>query len=201
MKIVAMVRFNNSWAYVFDEPVSLKYREEIHDKRRYLIGQDGPFYSFLRYEKSGPTWKAFAGRPMQLRMEDGTVRTVKDDWWSCESPIGPMSSITYSTVDELKKCYVYTGASCKSDELEELIDEYENRKSEPYGHRAGGYRYDYEDFRKIINFDDLRKKAWREEAHLKKANSHLIRSVKEWAAKAKAKPRFRVPAICERIAS
>lgn len=187
MKIIAMVRFNDNWAYVFDEPISLKYREEVHDGTRYLIGQSGPFFDFLKYEKSAGRFKAFAGRPLTLHMVDGTTQIVKNDWWSCGNPLGETQHITYSTVAELKRCYVYSGGECHAAALQEMTEEYDNRTSKPYGHRAGGYRYDYYDYEKIINFDDLRTSLFATKRRMERGKRHLIKNVKVWAALAKSR--------------
>ena len=186
MKIVAMVRFNNDWAYVFDEAPSLKYREEMHGGGRFLVGQDGPFFDFLQYEKPKGRSKAFAGRTLRLPMEDGTVWKVKDSWWQTTSPIGGMAKITHSTVAELKRCYVFYGAYCDAKLLQKAIAEYENRTSGPYGHRAGGYRYDYYDFEKIIKFDDLMTSKLRESIYFEKTKGHLVKKVKDFARKVAA---------------
>lgn len=179
MKIVAMVRFNNDWAYVFDEPICLKYREETHDGQLYLIGQSGPFYDFLKFQRASGRFKAFAGRKFTLNMEDGTQRVIQDDWWSCGSPIGPLTHITHSSIKSLKKCYVYAGGNCNQEALQTMVDEYDNRTSEPYGHRTGGYRYDYYDYKKVIEFDDLRSKQLREQRYFEKTKSHLVQKVKD----------------------
>ncbi|MCA1298005.1 hypothetical protein [Stappia indica] len=195
MKIVAMVRFNKKWAYVFDAPVCFQYSEETINGVRYLIGRDGPFVRALQYEKAQGRFKAFAGAEITLSMADGSSRTVKDDWWSVVPPFSGVTAITYNTVDELKRCYVYMGGCVETGALESLVSEYETRTSGPYGHPAGGWRYGYYDFEKVIKFDDIRRNALRKQFHLERANKHLVRHAKSWAAAARSKPRFRVKAI------
>lgn len=194
MKIVAMVRFNAGWAYVFDAPVIFRHSEETINGVRYLIGRDGPFVKALRYEKARGGLKAFAGAEITLDMADGSSRTVKDDWWHVAPPCNGVASITYNTVDELKRCYVYRGACVETSALEALVSEYETRTSGPYNHPAGGWRYDYYDFQKVITFDDMRGNAIRKQFRLETAKKHLVSQVKTWAAAARAKPRFRVKA-------
>lgn len=195
MKIIAMVRFNSHWAYVFDEPVSFKYREETIEGKRFLIGRSGPFFDILRYKKATASFKAFAGREFSIEMEDGAIRKIKDDWWSSGSPFDDVINITYGTIENLKRCYVFSGGHVFKHTLERMVEEYENRISGPYGYRAGGWRYDYYDFEKVIKFDDERRRYFREKRHLETANKHLIRNVKAWAERARTKPRVRVPAI------
>lgn len=52
MKIIAIVKFDDEWAYVFDKDSPIKYTEKNIDGARYLVGESPPLYDFLKYEKS-----------------------------------------------------------------------------------------------------------------------------------------------------
>jgi len=182
MKIVAMVRFNNKWAYVFDEEISFRYREEVIDGNRFLIGRNGPFLTCLQYQKASGSMRAFAGRKMTLQMEDGSLRDVQNDWWHCVSPFENIVSITCSTIDSLKRCYVYSGADCDASVLNELISEYENRTRPPYSFADGGYRYPYYDFEKVIKYADETRRLREKISKLERDKKNLIAEARRQAA-------------------
>ncbi|WP_417814080.1 hypothetical protein [Thalassospira alkalitolerans] len=189
LKIVAMVRFNKGWAYVFDRQISFKYREETHGVSRLLVGRDGPIFDLLQYSKAGRHAKAFAGREFSLRMEDGSIRNLKDDWWSCGPPNEyDVTRITFSNITDLKRCYVYYGGYCDPEILAEMESEYENRVDRN-GNRAGGWRYDYYDFEKVICYDDMRARMLKDVRHAERATASVIKEAKRWSQLVKAEGR------------
>jgi len=160
LKIVALVKMNAGLAYVFNRPIALRYREESIDGERYLIGRDGPIVNCLGCAPATGRMRAFAGRELILTMEDGTVRSVKDNWWSCLTPYPGFASIGYSCVEELARCYVFTSGQCRRDALDELREEYEQGES-------GGCVYPYWGYEKALRFDSLRKRVFKLEGDKK----------------------------------
>lgn len=186
MKIVAMVRMNSGFAYVFDEPIQLKYHREVIDGCAYLIGKHGPFRSFLKYRRSrGRNDRAFAGRTLRLRGHNGVTVRVKNHWWNCADPRGETISIAASTVDELKQCYVFSGCSCDPEALQEMVDEYNNRTCAPYNWVDGGYIYPYRDFERVITFESHRKRFYERLYELEQQNKKLQRDKRNLIAEAR----------------
>lgn len=186
LKILAMVRFNNKWAYVFNRPTRLLYREELIDGRRYLVGRDGPLCSFLVYGRD-PHSKAFAGREFTLPMEDGSERKVKDVWWSCASPHPGHISITSSDQDTLRSCYVFSGCSCERAALEAMVQEYEERRGNtPFRFPDGGYRYPYWEYEKVLKYDSETRKLRARIFRLERDKKNLIAEARRQAARAAA---------------
>lgn len=183
MRIEAMVRINRDWAYVFDRPISFCYQKEKIDGTTYLIGRDGPFVTALYYQRSkGRNDRAFAGRTLNLISESGVRFRIKDHWWSTLPPFPGLASISWGTPEQLKKCYVFTGgATCDATVLNEMIEEYENRTKPPYGFPAGGFRYDYWEYEKVLQFNNLRREAIYTELKLKRDKKNLIAQCKRLA--------------------
>ena len=177
LKIEAIVKFNSEFAYVFNRKPDLRYREIDG----LLIGQDGPFINALFYRRStGRSDRAFAGREFSYQMTDGSTKKYKDSWWSgvdsgsLKDKFGlDLIDIPMGTVAELKNCYVFCGISVDKTPLEDLIKEYV------------GTTYEYWDYEKVINFDDMRKKYIYRQLDLERDKRNIIKEAKKWAKLAK----------------
>lgn len=129
MKIVAIVKLNNIHAYVFDE-MPAYVGKKISDKS--IISTNGLIYRFYEYEYCSFS-KAFAGIKFDLQMEDGSTFTCKDVWWDSINDemrkyVGKgIYYITFSTVDDLKRCYCFSGAYILEGELDKYIQEYNGK--------------------------------------------------------------------------
>jgi len=139
IKIVGVVKFNKGEAFVLNHMPELEYT-------RYgstIIGTDGTFHVcyVLQYTKYS---KAFGGREFDLTMKDGEVVHCKGQWWSSISNIflelypGTVP-VTYGTIEELKKCYVFTGFRATRSKIETLRAAYK------------GLVYGYDEYRKMLN--------------------------------------------------
>ena len=185
LKILAMVRMNKDWAYVFNRPIRLSYKEETVDGGTYLIGRDGPIVSCLVYKKEG-SLKAFAGRELALTMEDGATRTAKDFWWSCPPPGGDYASISVSDVESLRRCYVFTSAHCDRNALQEMVNEYEDRTGDNFWRLPnGGYRFPYWDYEKVIKHDGIVGGLRNEVTKLGNAKENAVQQAQTWAQEAR----------------
>jgi hypothetical protein len=142
MKILAVVKFNDHHAFVFDQPIEYTY-EEIEDM---LIGSDESriFYSCLFYKKPFGNFKAFAGRKFDLPLKDGGTIHCDGQYWDGKSEKASkikgvnIIPITGKYIEELKKCYVYYGMYADEDKLNQLISQYD------------GKIYEYNEYEKLI---------------------------------------------------
>jgi hypothetical protein len=67
------VTLNRAPEYVYDW---------FNDDHTIVVGQDGIAYENLSYGKPSPSFEAFAGRPFDIALKDGSVIHAKGDWWS-----------------------------------------------------------------------------------------------------------------------
>ncbi|ALJ98271.1 hypothetical protein BiPBO1_57 [Brucella phage BiPBO1] len=164
LKIIALVQINSSEALVLNRPLKMLYEFQGRD----LIGSDGPFRDALRYELPQGRFKAFAGREFDIPLKNGGTVRAKGQYWS--AGLEGFTETAYGTVDELKKCYVYTGALVDPAALQELRSEYT------------GCVYPYWEYEKVIKYDDERRywinKYFKLEDRFRRDKKHLIANVK-----------------------
>ena len=172
MEIVAKVKFNDRIALILNERPKLVY----HRIGSYIIyGTDGVFYNCYRKESYGDNWKAFGGRKFQLEIEeDGEIVNCYGQWWDAGySEVSKHLNInlhdtTAQSLDELKKCYVFTGYHSDKIKLQELVDNCPDKNV-----------YDYRDYEKIIRYDDMLKRWISKRTELERDKKNLIKSIKE----------------------
>jgi hypothetical protein len=133
-KVIAAVEFNDGEALVLNRPIRFVYEEVGRD----FVGSDGPFRDFLGYGTAG-NMKAFAGRELHLTMTDGSVRKVKDNWWSTWKE--GYSDLVVRDLDALKKCYVFSSAHITQENYAALRSTY-----------TGGV-FDYWDYEKVLKHE------------------------------------------------
>ena len=99
-----------------DIPIKLVYSR----KRRGLhIGRHGDFYGFLSGD--GSKGEAFAGRPFDISMDDGSKFHCQWNMWSCCPPEYLNASIVNAaskSLVQLKSCYVYSSGYVERTALE-----------------------------------------------------------------------------------
>lgn len=140
MKIIALVKFNDEKAIVFDEMPGLLYSEH----NTCLIGEGGIFYDFLIYERPGKNWRAFAGRKFELPLKCGGVVECSGQWWdghnaeALEMVKAEMLRIVCATPSSLCSCYVYGSRYADKNALIYLLKQYK------------GPVYEYWDYEKIV---------------------------------------------------
>lgn len=112
MKILDIVKFNDRIAIVVDTVPELTYEKEWI----YLIGSDESKLLFdCLYYESDRYAKAFAGREFDLPMKDGSITHCNGQYWSgrveeCAERLGiKLGDVTIQSLDELKRCYVFSG--------------------------------------------------------------------------------------------
>lgn len=142
IKAVAKVKFNDGYAYVLNRDIKFQYTKI---DRFTIIGEDEGALSFFKYEPPSPNWKAFGGRKFELLLTDGTVEKCYGQWWDGWSDaarqlfdVNQICCFTFSTIEELRKCYVYTGVYALKDWLKKLDDAYK------------GEIYEYWEYQKVI---------------------------------------------------
>ena len=161
LKVVAVVQINSGEALVLNRPLNFIYEEIGRD----LIGSDGPFKRPLIYSPASEAFKAFAGSEMNLNMQDGSQRAVKDHWWSGSLP--GHQGVTACDLESLKKCYVFFGGMViTADDFQALRESYT------------GCVYPYWDYEKVIKYNDVRMDLYRRLRHEEKRVNSLIREVK-----------------------
>lgn len=142
IKIIAKVRFNDDYAYVLNRNVNFLYTK-MDDKT--IIGYDEEIYKFYKKDTFCERWKAFGGRKFELKLTDGSVEKCYGQWWDGITKTAQelfkdkrIKLFTFSSNEELKKCYVYFGCWCDAEWLEKLDAEYT------------GKIYDYYEYEKIL---------------------------------------------------
>lgn len=170
IKVDALVEFNDSCALVLNRMPEFKvYRRNASLAWSY----DSGFYNCYRYERPSKAFQAFGGREFELPLSAGGSLKCNGQWW--DGGIENLqkitkiktSSCTISTIDRLKECYVFSAAYISEEKLSELVSSY------------NGCVYPYWDYKKVIKFDDMRRKLWNEVQYYKKAKSHIVRNIKK----------------------
>ena len=118
-----------------DEEPEMAYHEEfVMDKvfglKKMLIGEnEAGMMDFLTYRDERP-FKAFAGREFNIKMSDGSMRTIKDVWWSegvtrwQEATGLKIVDFPHATLSFLKKCSVFVGGTARADVAEKLLNDF-----------------------------------------------------------------------------
>lgn len=175
MKIKTSVKFNSGKAYVLDKNPEFKcYRLGTN----IIYATDGIFYKCYKYEGGS---KAFGGRKFTLQIED-TKELVEcsGQWYDggygiLNKELGlNLVNITYNTDEDLKKCYVFSGATVDNNTFELILEE----SGELFYH-------DYYDYEKILRYDDLRNKSYYKERNLERHKKSLIKQCKRLAERLK----------------
>lgn len=161
LKVVVVVQFNKGEALVLNRPVNFTY-EQVGNN---YIGTDGPFTRALYYSPASAAFRAFAGSELTLMMTDGSVRKIKDHWWS--GVPSEHRDVVFGDVESLKKCYVFGSASIRGEDLQALRESYT------------GCVYPYWDYEKVIKFDDMRCDLYRKLFHEERRVKALIAAVKK----------------------
>jgi hypothetical protein len=134
-KVIAITKFNDGIAFVFDEMPPMTYTKYGN---KLIIGTNGIKYVVYTYDLPSPGFYAFEGRKFDIELTDGTIEHCYGQWWDggyreAEKIIGErLVSLTSSTVQELKKCYVFFGGCISAQKYNELIESYNGRL---YGYR------------------------------------------------------------------
>lgn len=145
IKIIAEVKFNEELAYVLNRKVKFTY-DKIDNKT--IIGKDEGMIQFYYWDGCVDPFghKAFGGREFTLQLSDGTEQHCCGDWWDGMNKTAAklydykdLEYFIFSTIDQLKKCYVFSGCMCTKQWLEKIKSEYQ------------GKVYDYREYEKVIN--------------------------------------------------
>lgn len=133
--IKALVKMNNKWAIVLDEPINLLYN---HQNERTIVGRQSfslfenktiivynehiasllktkPYTIYSVYRKIDGSKEAFGGRVFEIPLANGLTVHAHGDWW--HSTLGDnYSEICVGNVADLKKCYVFYAYDILKDE-------------------------------------------------------------------------------------
>lgn len=160
-KIVAVVRFNDGEAIVLNR----KPRFLFEFMGRDLVGEDGPFRRLYGYAPPSGRFKAFAGAKFDIPMKDGSFIKASGQYW--DSCLPDFAGVTYSTIEDLLNCYVFTGSQVDRDWYSAERNAYT------------GCVYPYWDYEKVIKYDVERMKWITRAFKLEKDKRHLIAKVKD----------------------
>lgn len=168
IKIEAVVKFNDGEAYVINRWPEFKYEKA----GRLLYANDGIFVSCYAHNVD-PWAKAFGGRKFNLQMLDGSVTECHGQYWDAgQDTLAEMfgvelTHVTIETIADLKKCFVFCGASADREKLAQLRAEYK------------GCVYPLREYKKIITFDDQRSKYFQRERKLERRIKSLIKEARK----------------------
>ena len=99
-----------------------------------LVAEHDGFYERYGYERPDEHWKAFGGRKFDIPLKDGTVEHASGQWWWCAPLVsanpGPIMSVGISTVELLRKCYVFSSGCIAKEKLDAWL--MENEPSRDY---------------------------------------------------------------------
>jgi len=172
MNIIASVKFNTGKAYVVDNIEEYKYYR-LGDN--IIYGTDGLRYICYKYDPPSKNFYAFGGRKFNLKIEDtDEVVECYGQWWDggyniLEKELGlNLIHFTYNTIDELKKCYVYYGASIDRNKFDEIISQVGEL-----------FYYGYYEYEKVIKYQDV----WSNYIDNKFKFEKVMKSVKKEFAK------------------
>ncbi len=113
-KIIAVVKFNDHEAFVMQNKINLTY-SKINSYTIVGINNSGLVDCFYLEHPTSKRLIAFAGREFDIKLDDGSVEHCHGQWWSGinseakEFLRDKIINVTANDVDDLKRCYVYTG--------------------------------------------------------------------------------------------
>lgn len=126
MKILKLVKNAYDHYYVVvDEVPELTYEKIGFDYVGSSIDSDDNIIA-SRYLKRENFGNAFGGRTLNLKMKDGTIKSIKDYWFDYGSyeKHGEFVGIGIGTLEELQKCYVYCSYNINKNTFTKMVDEY-----------------------------------------------------------------------------
>jgi hypothetical protein len=106
LTVEAVVSMNGGEGLVLNRGLKFLYEYEGQD----LIGNDGPFWDVLRYERPVGRSKAFGGREFDIPLRNGGVVRASGQYW--QAHISGHRGVPYGTIEQLRKCYVFMGGAC-----------------------------------------------------------------------------------------
>lgn len=133
MKIIAKVEYNDGHAYVLDKNLDTKYIELENGS---LVGFDDTktFYSYFTYRRFDKG--AFGGREFAVEMVDGSIKKLKDNWWSggdkyIEKYFNDnniqLQTISAESRENLIDCYEFCGYDVDIKKFKKLEKNYTNK--------------------------------------------------------------------------
>lgn len=121
MKIIlAMEAQEGDIRIIVDKIEEMKYKKVGRD----YIGESESkaFREVLKYKSFG---NAFAGRELSLKMQDGTIETIKNNWYDAGSGDSKKyRNIGIGTLKKMQNCFVFCSININRIVLEEMLEEY-----------------------------------------------------------------------------
>ncbi|MDD0837872.1 hypothetical protein PSQ40_04740 [Curvibacter sp. HBC61] len=140
IQIIDVIKHKNAYGYQWFVVVDRMPKRVYTRTGNMLVSNDSGFYDFLAIE--GGT-KAFGGRKFSIQLDDGSTFECHGQVWSCGAPKGtePTVQLGIGTIERLRDCYVFSGASVSKARLQEWLDanepstdyrKYDRRETEEY---------------------------------------------------------------------
>jgi hypothetical protein len=129
MKIIKLIKNNNSYYAVFDKIPETTYEKIGSNYIGSAVDNDGLIIAskLLGYDSWG---KAFGGREITLKMKDGSSEKIKDYWYDLGwyKKHGEFINIGAGTLKSLQKCYVYFTYNINKEKFNKMVEEYFSRE-------------------------------------------------------------------------
>lgn len=125
MKIIKLIKNSvGHYCAMFDEIPEMTF-EKIGSDYIGSYEEDGKVILSWHLEKWGFK-DAFGGRELNLKMKDGTTKTIKDYWFDNGSyeKHGDFISIGSGTLEDLQRCYVYCSMNINKEAFTDMVEEY-----------------------------------------------------------------------------
>ena len=137
-ELIALIKEGDRFSYVINKkPVFLCdiKRPYIHCKCEHSAFLKTYKYNYTKYAK------AFGGREFDIKLNDGKIVHASGQWWM-DYPEGidesEILSIGYSTIEDLRECFVFTCGFVTESFLEYLLSKYT------------GKTYEYNEYERIL---------------------------------------------------
>jgi hypothetical protein len=169
-QIIAKVRLNGSLAAVLSEKPKLKY----YRHGNFVWGTDDIFYQCYYLEYPQGRFMAFAGRKFTITLQTGEIIECDGQWWhGGHKEIGKivhadLVDVTAKDIASLKECYVFSGYFADHLKFKRLMEAASQVSI-----------FEYYDYQKVIDYDDMRKSLYRKINGLVSAKKSLIKEIKK----------------------
>jgi len=162
LKVLYLVKMNNSVAFVLNRDTKF-----IHKKlsSNTIVGEDEFLLQTYGFENSSGSFKSFAGRKFELKMEDGSLFEGTNNWWDSvtnkaqEYINDKVCMVAINDIENLCNCYVFCGSKIRKSDFEKLVNDY------------NGKVYEYREFEDLI-IKPI--KAQKKDEYRKELYAHII---------------------------
>ena len=127
MKIIKLVRNRSGYFAIFDEIPEITYEKYGADYIGTAEDANGNiiFSNYLAY-KSWSNAHAFGGRELHIKMKDGSINTLKNNWYDngYYAGHGNFINIGAGLLEKLQDCFVFSSYYINEATFNTMVDEY-----------------------------------------------------------------------------